>query len=210
MQAIFTMMDILLNSHKNFLSWIYPTVTLFLSTVSFKRSPDYNLQSVSMLSFNIVFLAIKKSASNKIKSAWNDPSDKFDCLCYRRDFGIVKLSSELSFITISGRDSLSNINSFIPFDSYLIIWFIWYDIIYIMINNISYICIYHIYVYLWRLMKPTLKSLSWLYSLWRNFWNWQKNVFWMLVNKCYHSIFLKFISKFTQLFNCFRKDYCRS
>ena len=82
-----------------------------------------------MLSFNIVFLAIKKSASNKIKSAWNDPGDKFDCLCYRRDFGIVKLSSELSFITISGRDSLSNINSFISFDSYLIIPYDSYDII---------------------------------------------------------------------------------
>ena len=67
--------------------------------VSFKRLTGYNLSSG----------AIKQSTSTKIKSVWNDAGDSFDCLCYRRDYGIVKLSSELCFITISGPDSIANI-----------------------------------------------------------------------------------------------------
>ena len=59
---------------------------------------------------NLYLCAIKQSTSTKIKSAWNDVGDSFDCLCHRRDYGIVKLSSELCFITISGPDSIANIS----------------------------------------------------------------------------------------------------
>ena len=51
-----------------------------------------------------MFSAIKKSSSTKIKSAWND-TDWVDCLCYRRDLKIVKFASELTFISIAGKDS---------------------------------------------------------------------------------------------------------